>query len=242
MCGDRRQCCAIEGNRLEWRRGRDSNPRYRSRYTPLAGERLRPLGHLSVALQIAAFGRARQETGRSFWQNSARAPHACAVPRQRRADRAVGRISDARCAMRDARSCGQPRVGRKSTEHRFQHEVHSGADGRGPRPSFVEARCPPVEQGLDVLVSQITFLSACASCVDTRGPRQCVPGGDGVNHAAARKAETRRATAVASDTVPRRSSVPASRCTRPLAMPSYMPSRAVATSAGTPAAARTAAR
>ena len=30
-----------------WRRGRDSNPRYRFRYTPLAGERLRPLGHLS---------------------------------------------------------------------------------------------------------------------------------------------------------------------------------------------------
>ena len=34
---------------LQWRRGRDSNPRYRLRYTPLAGERLRPLGHLSVA-------------------------------------------------------------------------------------------------------------------------------------------------------------------------------------------------
>lgn len=31
-----------------WRRRRDSNPRYRSRYTPLAGERLRPLGHLSA--------------------------------------------------------------------------------------------------------------------------------------------------------------------------------------------------
>ena len=31
-----------------WRRRRDSNPRYRSRYTPLAGERLRPLGHISV--------------------------------------------------------------------------------------------------------------------------------------------------------------------------------------------------
>ena len=30
-----------------WRRRRDSNPRYRSRYTPLAGERLRPLGHFS---------------------------------------------------------------------------------------------------------------------------------------------------------------------------------------------------
>lgn len=32
----------------KWRRRRDSNPRYRFRYTPLAGERLRPLGHLSV--------------------------------------------------------------------------------------------------------------------------------------------------------------------------------------------------
>gem|GEM_PF-3822834 len=31
-----------------WRRRRDSNPRYRFRYTPLAGERLRPLGHLSA--------------------------------------------------------------------------------------------------------------------------------------------------------------------------------------------------
>ena len=30
-----------------WRRGRDSNPRYLLGYTPLAGERLRPLGHLS---------------------------------------------------------------------------------------------------------------------------------------------------------------------------------------------------
>ncbi len=32
---------------VKWRRRRDSNPRYRSRYTPLAGERLRPLGHFS---------------------------------------------------------------------------------------------------------------------------------------------------------------------------------------------------
>ena len=30
-----------------WRRGRDSNPRYHLWYTPLAGERLQPLGHLS---------------------------------------------------------------------------------------------------------------------------------------------------------------------------------------------------
>ena len=33
---------------VKWRRRRDSNPRYRSRYTPLAGERLRPLGHVST--------------------------------------------------------------------------------------------------------------------------------------------------------------------------------------------------
>ncbi len=31
----------------EWRRRWDSNPRYPLGYTPLAGERLRPLGHLS---------------------------------------------------------------------------------------------------------------------------------------------------------------------------------------------------
>ncbi len=37
-----------------WRRGRDSNPRWVSPHTPLAGERLQPLGHLS--------GR-RQDTG-----------------------------------------------------------------------------------------------------------------------------------------------------------------------------------
>ena len=35
--------------RTAWRRGWDSNPRYRSRYTPLAGERLQPLGHLSAS-------------------------------------------------------------------------------------------------------------------------------------------------------------------------------------------------
>lgn len=34
---------------LKWRRRWDSNPRYPSGYTPLAGERLRPLGHLSVS-------------------------------------------------------------------------------------------------------------------------------------------------------------------------------------------------
>ena len=32
-----------------WRRGRDSNPRWGLAHTPLAGERLQPLGHLSVA-------------------------------------------------------------------------------------------------------------------------------------------------------------------------------------------------
>ena len=34
--------------KLNWRRRWDSNPRYPSGYTPLAGERLRPLGHLSA--------------------------------------------------------------------------------------------------------------------------------------------------------------------------------------------------
>ena len=43
----------IDYHTNRWRRGRDSNPRYRSRYTPLAGERLRPLGHLSVFLYAA---------------------------------------------------------------------------------------------------------------------------------------------------------------------------------------------
>ena len=34
--------------RGKWRRRRDSNPRNPSGFTPLAGERLRPLGHVSV--------------------------------------------------------------------------------------------------------------------------------------------------------------------------------------------------
>jgi hypothetical protein len=38
-----------------WRRGRDSNPRYHSWYTPLAGERLQPLGHLSVSCFLSIF-------------------------------------------------------------------------------------------------------------------------------------------------------------------------------------------
>ena len=46
------RCRAVAGKktreRENWRRRRDSNPRYRFRYTPLAGERLRPLGHLSA--------------------------------------------------------------------------------------------------------------------------------------------------------------------------------------------------
>jgi hypothetical protein len=33
-----------------WRRGRDSNPRYGHPHTPLAGERLQPLGHLSTCV------------------------------------------------------------------------------------------------------------------------------------------------------------------------------------------------
>ena len=33
--------------RFDWRRERDSNPRWDFSHTPLAGERLRPLGHLS---------------------------------------------------------------------------------------------------------------------------------------------------------------------------------------------------
>ncbi len=39
----------------KWRRGRDSNPRYHLWYTPLAGERLRPLGHLSGPALISGF-------------------------------------------------------------------------------------------------------------------------------------------------------------------------------------------
>ena len=41
--------------RGKWRRGRDSNPRYHLWYTPLAGERLRPLGHLSGPALIGVF-------------------------------------------------------------------------------------------------------------------------------------------------------------------------------------------
>ena len=33
---------------LKWRKERDSNPRYRKRYTPLAGVRVKPLCHLSI--------------------------------------------------------------------------------------------------------------------------------------------------------------------------------------------------
>ncbi len=37
---------------LKWRRGRDSNPRSGFPLTPLAGERLRPLGHLSAPVRL----------------------------------------------------------------------------------------------------------------------------------------------------------------------------------------------
>ena len=40
----------IKGNNAWWRRRRDSNPRDPSGPTPLAGERLRPLGHVSADL------------------------------------------------------------------------------------------------------------------------------------------------------------------------------------------------
>lgn len=40
-----------------WRRGWDSNPRYHLWYTPLAGERLRPLGHLSGKPAVKDGGR-----------------------------------------------------------------------------------------------------------------------------------------------------------------------------------------
>ena len=56
-----------------WRRRRDSNPRYRFRYTPLAGERLRPLGHLSArgftmrqSLRLQGFFESRREIRRSL--------------------------------------------------------------------------------------------------------------------------------------------------------------------------------
>ena len=42
-----------------WRRERDSNPRWSYKpHTPLAGERLQPLGHLSVSRQEAYIVRA----------------------------------------------------------------------------------------------------------------------------------------------------------------------------------------
>lgn len=46
-------CVKIGFFMKQWRRGWDSNPRYPSGYTPLAGERLRPLGHLSGKGAIA---------------------------------------------------------------------------------------------------------------------------------------------------------------------------------------------
>ncbi len=41
----------------KWRRGRDSNPRWVSTHTPLAGERLQPLGHLSIGMMRRALAR-----------------------------------------------------------------------------------------------------------------------------------------------------------------------------------------
>lgn len=46
---------ALRSLKLKWRRRWDSNPRYHLWYTPLAGERLRPLGHLSGAALIGPF-------------------------------------------------------------------------------------------------------------------------------------------------------------------------------------------
>ena len=46
-----------------WRRGRDSNPRWVSPHTPLAGERLQPLGHLSGRPEHTASGQWNQGVG-----------------------------------------------------------------------------------------------------------------------------------------------------------------------------------
>ena len=59
--GKRRENPAKAGSgdqfhRGKWRRERDSNPRYRCRYTRLAGVRLRPLGHLSSAYPLSRPG------------------------------------------------------------------------------------------------------------------------------------------------------------------------------------------
>ena len=43
--------------RHKWRRERDSNPRYGSPYSGFQDRRLKPLGHLSVFLSIATYGR-----------------------------------------------------------------------------------------------------------------------------------------------------------------------------------------
>ena len=51
----------------EWRRGRDSNPRDPSGPTPLAGERLRPLGHLSDKARV----RLKPIAGKAFFPLSA---------------------------------------------------------------------------------------------------------------------------------------------------------------------------
>ena len=51
-----------------WRRERDSNPRYRCRYTRFPGVRLRPLGHLSGATGIYAQGLTAQEPSGAYAQ------------------------------------------------------------------------------------------------------------------------------------------------------------------------------
>jgi hypothetical protein len=65
-----------------WRRGRDLNSGYRfCQYTPLAGERLRPLGHLSKAERFSALQarfivcqalccQAIPKLNKSFWRST----------------------------------------------------------------------------------------------------------------------------------------------------------------------------
>ena len=50
----------IGSYRKKWRRGRDSNPRDRSRSAPLAGVCLRPLGHLSGGVGSTGRDKGRQ--------------------------------------------------------------------------------------------------------------------------------------------------------------------------------------
>ena len=60
----------ISYNRVLWRRERDSNPRWSYKpHTPLAGERLQPLGHLSAILIVT-----EPHKVRSIWPQGASAP------------------------------------------------------------------------------------------------------------------------------------------------------------------------